>query len=164
MDHRSASEEKPGAESAPVILVVEDSDADYESTVRAARQAGIDATIVRCSNGDEALEMLFGRRDEKSPQHPLPTIIILDLNLPGTSGDEVLKAVKSDDRLRTIIVTVLSSSANLDDIHRSYSYGANCYVVKPSGFRAFKTIIGQMLQFWLSIPRLPPLAGEPATA
>lgn len=139
----------------PVVLLIEDSDADYECTVRAARQAGIAEPIVRCSDGDEALDMLFGHDKASNGHRPLPNIILLDLNLPGTSGDEILIAIKTDEHLKTIPVTVLSSSSNFDDIYRSYHHGANCYIVKPDSFPTFKSTITKLLAFWLDTSRLP---------
>lgn len=156
MSQVNAGEGAPGFTPAPIVLLVEDSDADYECTVRAARKAGIAQPIVRCSDGDEALEMLFEHGRHAGGQSTLPGIVLLDLNLPGTGGDEVLTAIKSDERLKSIPVTVLSSSSNFDDICRSYRHGANCYVVKPDSFQDFRTAIERLLKFWLTITELPP--------
>lgn len=156
MSQTNTNEGVSGPAPAPVVLLVEDSDADYECTVRAARQVGIGQHIVRCSDGDEALEMLFEHEHHAGAKRALPCVVLLDLNLPGTGGDEVLTAIKSDEHLKSIPVTVLSSSSNFDDVDRSYRHGANCYVVKPDSFQNFKTTIERLLKFWLDTTELPP--------
>ncbi len=138
------------------ILVIEDSDADYESTMRAAREKGINARFMRCRDGDEALEFLFGDLMAGEQRHEcMPSIIVVDLNLPGTNGDEVLQAIKADADLQGIPVTVFTSSSNIDDVRRAYRHGANCYIVKPETVPHFKDTVNHMLRFWLDICRLP---------
>ena len=137
------------------VLVIEDSDADYESTMRAARERGITAHFMRCRDGDEALEFLFGKIKDRSNQDLIPNVIVVDLNLPGTGGDEVLQAVKADAELQNIPVTVFTSSANIDDVRRCYRHGANCYIVKPETVPTFKDTVNSMLRFWLDVSTLP---------
>ena len=129
------------------VLVIEDSDADYEGIMRATREEGISARFLRCRDGDAAVEFLFGPVNEGEERHDLmPSIIVIDLNLPGTSGDEVLQAIP---------VIVFTSSSNIDDVRCAYRHGANCYIVKPETMPYFKDIVTRMLRFWLDTSSLP---------
>ena len=94
------------------ILIVEDSDDDFFATQRAFKKAGLANPIRRCSNGDQAVDYLFQRGDFADPEgSPRPSVVLLDLNLPGLDGRDVLKLVKSDPELRKIPVIVLTTSA-----------------------------------------------------
>ena len=87
------------------ILLVEDSPEDFEATVRAFKRAGVANNIYHCEDGDQALDYLHGRGKYALPgAAPRPGIILLDLNLPGTDGREVLRDIKSDPHLKTIPV------------------------------------------------------------
>ena len=84
-----------------------------------------------------------------------PDLILLDLNLPGMDGREVLKRIKGDHDLRQIPVVILSTSEADMDILKSYAMGANCYVVKPVDFENFSQVISEIEQFWFSVVKLP---------
>ena len=119
------------------ILLVEDSPEDYEVTVRAFRKANLVNPVFRCQDGEEALDYLYQRGRYADPeQAPRPGLILLDLNLPGTDGREVLAQVKSDAQLRTIPVIVLTTSADERDIEGCYRAGANSYIQKPVSLEA----------------------------
>src|SRR5438105_2527750 len=95
------------------ILLVEDSPEDYQATVRAFQKAGLANPIFRCASGDDALDYLHRRGAYADPgRSPRPGVILLDLNLPGTDGREVLAEVKADARLKAIPVIVLTTSAD----------------------------------------------------
>ncbi|HEV7519056.1 MAG TPA: response regulator, partial [Thermoanaerobaculia bacterium] len=114
------------------ILLVEDSPEDYEATERAFRKSGLKNPIHRCTDGDEALDYLFRRGAYADPaRSPRPGIVLLDLNLPGTDGREVLETVKADDSLKQIPVIVLTTSADERDVQACYLAGANSYIQKP---------------------------------
>src|SRR4051812_31919488 len=99
------------------IPLVEDSPEDYEATGRALRKAGLSNPIFRCEDGEEALDYLFQRGAYSNPANaPRPGIVLLDLNLPGTDGREVLSAVKSEESLRSIPVVVLTTSTDDRDV------------------------------------------------
>ncbi|HEX2025557.1 MAG TPA: response regulator, partial [Actinomycetota bacterium] len=128
-----------------VILLVEDSPEEYEATVRALKKAGLANPIHRCEDGDEALDYLFRRGRFADPAAaPRPGIVLLDLNLPGTDGREVLDAVKADDDLRSIPVVVLTTSTDERDIERCYQAGANSYVKKPVDLDGFLTAVRRL--------------------
>ena len=138
------------------ILVVEDSDDDYLATVRAFKKAGLLNPVQRCSSGDQALDYLFHRGEFADPgQAPRPGIVLLDLNLPGTDGREVLHMVKSDARLKSIPVIVLTTSIAPQDIERCYEYGANTYIHKPVNMEGFLRAIVQLKEYWFEVAVLP---------
>jgi len=86
---------------------------------------------------------------------PMPDLILLDLNLPGKDGREVLTEIKADERLRHIPVVVLTSSQDEEDILRSYRLYANCYISKPIGFGEFVKVVQSIEEFWFTIVTLP---------
>jgi CheY-like chemotaxis protein len=146
-----------------VILVIEDSPADYEATVRALRKAGLANPILRCCDGDEALDFLFRRGpDADLARKPRPSIILLDLNLPGTDGREVLAEIKDDLDLKTIPVVVLTTSTDERDIEKCYLAGANSYMKKPVDLMGFISAIQRLKDYWFEIAILPKERAEPS--
>ena len=138
------------------ILIVEDSEEDFEATERAFRKAGLRNSLVHCWDGDEALDYLFGRGEYDGPNKPLrPTVILLDLNLPGTDGREVLSEIKSNEGLKSIPVIVLTTSTDQRDIESCYAMGANTYVQKPVDLDGFFGAIQRLKDYWLEVAILP---------
>ena len=141
------------------ILMVEDSPEDYEATRRAFSKAKLANPIKRCKDGDEALAYLEsmaengGDREESSDK--LPGLILLDLNLPGTDGREVLAKIKAHHRLKKIPVVVLTTSSDERDIEKCYDWGANSYVLKPVDIDGFMTAIQRIKDYWFEIVLLP---------
>ena len=112
-------------ERAQPILVVEDSPEDFEATSRAFRRAGLRNQMLHCTTGDEALDFLHRRgRYEDARHSPRPGVILLDLNLPGTDGREVLQEIKRSDDLAAIPVIVLTTSSDSRDVDACYQAGA----------------------------------------
>ena len=138
------------------ILIAEDSDDDFLATERAFRKSGLANPIRRCTNGDQVLDYLYRRGEFSDPaKSPRPGIVLLDLNLPGTDGREVLRVVKSDHNLHKIPVIVLTTSDAERDIERCYDAGANSYVKKPVNFVDFQKAIGQLTLYWLILNQAP---------
>lgn len=138
------------------ILLVEDSPEDREAAVRALRRCGLDVPVVHCSDGDEALDYLHRRGDRADPAtSPRPRLVLLDLNLPGTDGREVLADVKSDDELRSIPVLMLSTSSYETDVEACYDAGANSYIQKPIGPAELAAALENVKQFWFDFAVLP---------
>jgi CheY-like chemotaxis protein len=133
------------------LLVIEDSDEDFEALNRIIDQIRtVRLTIHRCISGDDALDFL----NQEGEYHDFsnvsrPELILLDLNLPGTDGREVLAIIKNSATLKTIPVIVLSTSANPKDIEECYQSGVNSYMVKPMKFNELKISIQMMLDYWL---------------
>jgi len=140
-----------------VILIVEDSDDDYETTIRAFKTSGnLGNPIYRCEDGEEALDYLFQRGEYSQPNRaPKPGIILLDLNLPAIEGQEVLKEIKSHEALREIPVVVLTTSDDEKDIERCYSLGASTYIQKPVDLVRFFYAIQRLNEYWFDIALLP---------
>ena len=138
------------------ILIVEDSPEDYETTLRAFKKSGLANPVFRCEDGDEALDYLFRRGEyqdmEKSPR---PGIILLDLNLPGTDGREVLREIKKDGSLKNIPVIILTTSTNEQDIEGCYDAGASSYLSKPVDLNGFMESIQRLTNYWFEIVILP---------
>jgi two-component system response regulator len=138
------------------LLVVEDSDDDFHATMRAFKKAGLSNPVQRCTNGDQALDYLFRRGEFADPaDYPMPSLILLDLNLPGTDGREVLRVLKADPVLHRLPVIVLTTSNAEQDIQRCYDYGANSYMQKPVDLEGLVVAMTRLKEFWLEIAVLP---------
>lgn len=138
------------------ILVVEDSDEDFTALERVLKQTKTNVTIYRVCDGEEALDYLYRQENYTDPERfPRPSVILLDLNLPGTDGREVIKQIKQDRSLKSIPIVVLTTSANPKDIKACYLYGANSYMIKPMGVGALKYTIEDFLHYWLDAVILP---------
>lgn len=138
------------------ILLVEDSPEDFEATVRALRRAGLANPILRCEDGDQALDYLHRRGAYADPaRSPRPGIILLDLNLPGTDGRQVLDEIKAAPDLRPIPVVVLTTSTDERDVERCYAAGANSYIKKPVDLEGFMRAIQRLTDFWFEVVILP---------
>jgi CheY-like chemotaxis protein len=112
--------------------------------------------VRRCSNGDQALDYLFQRGEFSAVgAAPRPGIVLLDLNLPGTDGREVLHQVKTDAHLRRIPVVVLTTSDAPQDIERCYEYGANSYIHKPVDLQGFLGAVMHLKEYWFEVAILP---------
>ena len=139
-----------------LILFVEDSDDDFFAAQRAFKKAGLKNPIKRCTNGDQAADYLFHRGEFSAlDTSPLPSIILLDLNLPGLDGRDILRLIKAEPKLRKIPVIVLTTSNAEKDIEQCYADGANSYVQKPVDMQNFVLAISRLKDFWLEIAILP---------
>jgi CheY-like chemotaxis protein len=138
------------------ILLVEDSPEDYEATVRAFKRSGLKNPIFRCEDGDNALDFLYRRgRYENPEESPRPGVILLDLNLPGTDGREVLTEIKQDEQLKQIPVIVLTTSNDSRDVDSCYLAGANSYIQKPVDMEGFIRAIERLKGYWFEVVVLP---------
>ena len=138
------------------ILLVEDSDTDYETTIRAFKKAKMANPIKRCEDGQEALDYLFQKNQYANPEEsPRPELILLDLNLPGIDGREVLQEVKMDLSLRTIPIIVLTTSSDPVDIQKCYQAGANTFIHKPVNLPGFFEAIQRLKDYWFEVALLP---------
>ncbi|HEY4591888.1 MAG TPA: response regulator [Thermoanaerobaculia bacterium] len=135
------------------ILLVEDSPEDFEAAQRAFRRSGLKNPIIRCADGDEALELLFRRG--RFADAPRPGVILLDLNLPGTDGREVLAEIKADPALKQIPVIVLTTSSDERDVQACYSAGASSYIQKPVDLDGFMQAIERLNDYWFEVVILP---------
>jgi two-component system, chemotaxis family, response regulator Rcp1 len=130
-------------------LLVEDNPAEAD-LAREALSSVVGLELVIVGSGQEALSYL-----RRGADAACPSLVLLDLNLPGLSGEDVLAEVRADARLRPIPVIVLSSSESERDIAALYGAGANCYLTKPIYHADFVAMMQAITQFWLSVARLP---------
>jgi CheY-like chemotaxis protein len=133
-------------------LIVEDSDADFYAMRRALGEK-LSCTVVRCCTGDEALDYLF-RRSAYAQAVP-PSLVLLDLNLPGTDGRTVLQQVKQDATLRAVPVVVVSTSDNPADIVQCYTLGCSGYVVKALTYERLAAALQILCAYWFTVVTLP---------
>jgi CheY-like chemotaxis protein len=136
------------------ILLVEDNPGDVRLAREGLSECKIRNNLHVVDDGVKA--MAFLRRQDGYAKAPRPDIVLLDLNLPRKDGREVLREVKEDEDLRTIPVVVLTTSKADEDILRSYSLHANCYVTKPMGLQQFLDVVRSIEDFWFTIVKLPP--------
>lgn len=138
------------------ILIVEDSDDDYLATVRAFKKANLINPVKRCTNGDQAMDYLLQHGEfSGAGKAPRPSIILLDLNLPGTDGREVLGMIKADPDLQKIPVIVLTTSSAEQDVEQCYAAGANSYVQKPVDLVGFIQSVARLTDYWFNVSILP---------
>lgn len=132
----------------PRILVVDDSVADVRLLREAAREEAIPADLLAVGDGEQALAHLRGGGER-------PDLVLLDLNLPGRDGRDVLQAIKTDPALKSIPVIVLSTSSSPADVADCYALHANSYLVKPMGLDDFGALVRALDVFWLRMAQLP---------
>jgi CheY-like chemotaxis protein len=138
------------------ILMVEDDAKDVELTLTALEDYNLANEVVVVRDGEEALDYLYCREGFKTRAEGNPAVMLLDLKLPKVNGLEVLKQIKSDEKLRLIPVVVLTSSKEEKDMVASYKLGVNAYVVKPVDFHEFVNAIKELGVFWAVINEPPP--------
>ncbi len=132
------------------ILLVEDNPAHAELVMRSFEDHRVANTIIHLSDGETALEYLFKRGLYSSEREsPRPHVILLDLRLPRVDGLDVLKEIKSSDKLRSIPVVILTTSEAERDATRAYEHHANSFVVKPLDFASFTNLIKELGFYWL---------------
>jgi DNA-binding response OmpR family regulator len=127
-----------------------------ELTLTALEEYNLANEVVVVRDGEEALDYLYYRGDFKTRAGDNPAVMLLDLKLPKVSGLEVLKQIKSDEKLKLIPVVVLTSSKEEKDMVASYKLGVNAYVVKPVDFHEFVNAIKELGAFWAVINEPPP--------
>ena len=136
------------------ILLVEDNAGDVRLAREGLRECKLLNNLSVADDGVKA--MAFLRREGEHAHAPRPDLIMLDLNLPRKDGREVLKEIKEDEKLKQIPVVVLTTSKAEEDIVKSYSLHANCYVTKPLAIEQFIEVVQAIETFWFTIVKLPP--------
>ena len=138
---------------ARVILLVEDNPTDEELTLRALEKCNLLNPVVVARDGVEALDYLFARGEHAN--RVLPQLVLLDLKLPKVEGLEVLRALRADERTRTLPVVILTSSVEEQDVRRGYLLGANSYIQKPVDFFRFSEAVRQLGFYWILLNEHP---------
>jgi CheY-like chemotaxis protein len=135
------------------IIVVEDSDEDFDTVIQAVRKGGIMADVRRARSGGECLELL------RSASSMRPAVVLMDLNTPGTDGREALAEMKLDDAMKLFPVVVFSTSDDPRDVAFCYAAGANAYHVKPVRYPEHLQLVIDLLTYWLERVTLTCSAG-----
>jgi CheY-like chemotaxis protein len=133
------------------ILVIEDNLGDQRLIREAFRESNAQLHFVH--DGEEAIAFL--QQEGKYAQMPLPSIVLMDLNLPKIGGRELLTTLKADPKLRCIPVIIFTSSKSDEDIWKAYECHANCYITKPVELDGFLNAMRAIENFWLNIVELP---------
>jgi len=136
--------------------LVEDNPNDAELTLEALAEHNLANGVEWVHDGEEALDYLFCRGKFTGCECNNLSVVLLDLKLPKVDGLEVLRAIKSDKRLKLLPVVVLTSSREEQDMIKSYQLGVNAYVVKPVNFAEFMDAIKELGIFWAIINEPPP--------
>lgn len=135
------------------ILLVEDQPADVRLTQEILRAGEVANEMHVAQDGEIALDFL--RQTGRHEDAPRPDLVILDLNLPRMDGLEVLRSIKSDPKLLTLPVIMLTTSGAERDILGAYERHVNAYITKPIDLDEFVGVIRSIERFWLSIVQLP---------
>jgi two-component system, response regulator len=130
------------------ILMVEDSEDDFEATMRAFRKANLRNPIMRAASGDEAIELLDNAKHK-------PGLILLDLNMPGMDGRQLLTVLKQREDTRKTPVVILTTSDDERDVDACYQLGANTYIQKPVNLDGLFAAIQRLKEYWFEIAILP---------
>jgi len=139
------------------ILLIEDNPSDIDLTKRALEKGRIANALVVVSDGQEALDYLFGTGEYAGrDSSDFPALTLLDLKLPKVSGLEVLRRIRSDSRTRRMPVVILTSSREEQDMAAGYDLGVNSYIRKPIDFEHFVQSVAQLGLYWLVLNEEPP--------
>jgi two-component system response regulator len=139
------------------ILLVEDNPADIKITQRALRESDVAVELIVLRDGQEALDYLLRRGTYASdPAWRRPDLVLLDLNLPRLSGQELLTRIRAEAQLNTVPVIVLTTSHRQEDVEAVYAAGANTYIEKPQDFDRFVEVLQTIQRYWLEVALLPP--------
>ncbi|QLE57939.1 response regulator [Nostoc sp. TCL26-01] len=157
------------------LLVVEDSNEDFKMLQRLMRRMAVQNPIHRCTSGDEVLDFLTQQRRnglkpsqkdglapnvaERNSDVLKPSVILLDLNLPGIDGRDILTRLKQDQSFREIPIVVFTTSSNPRDVEFCYQKGANGYLVKPMDAQELQRTIQAFVDYWLQV-NTPPVSDE----
>lgn len=138
------------------ILLVDDNPDDYEATYRSLRNNHLMNPVVWCKSGQDAKDYLYKEgRYVTETDTVKPLLILLDLNMPGLDGRQLLKIIKSDPGLRSIPIIVLTTSNDPKDVEECYALGASTYIQKPVHFDGLTDAIGKMKDYWFGVALLP---------
>lgn len=135
------------------ILLIEDNDGDVMLIQEALEEGKIVNKIEVINNGEKAIAYLKDVKEYRSKESP--DLIILDVNLPKKDGHEVLKFIKTDEKLKVIPVIMLTTSSAEIDVLKSYKNHANCFITKPVEVDEFMNAVREIENFWFTIVRMP---------
>lgn len=140
-------------QSVPHVFAIEDNPADVRLVKEGVDAADIELTLRVLNSGQQAADQLMSIDAESPEDHP--DLILIDLNLPGKSGFDLLEVVRNESAFENAPVVIVSSSENSDDINRSYELSANAYVTKPSDPDEYIEMIDATVNFWIATATQP---------
>jgi len=143
------------------VLVVEDDPSDVFFLQRAFAAANVPANLHFVRDGQEAIDYLGGdARFADRTTYPLPDLMLLDLKMPRMNGFDVLEWLRIQPGLKRLLVTVLTSSDQPQDINRAYDLGANSYLLKPHSTNDLAEVVKRLQRYWLELNRNPVLLNQ----
>ena len=142
------------------ILMVDDDEEDFILVNEALKSKGIKVDLYWAQDGDEAMNFLFHRGEYANV--PTPNLILLDLNMPGKDGFEVLRDLKANAGLRKIPVVILTSSRDQRSVSRGYNVGASSFMLKPLSFDEMASAMQSLCEYWFALVQLPKSTAGPA--
>jgi CheY-like chemotaxis protein len=138
------------------VLIAEDDPTDIFLLQRAFAVAEVPAILHVVRDGQEAIDYLEGEASYGDRQaHPLPDLLLLDLKMPKLNGFDVLSWLKRQPGLKRLLVTVLTSSDQPQDINRAYDLGANSYLLKPHSSQELSDLVKRVQKYWLEVNQVP---------
>lgn len=139
---------------AVTILLVEDDPGHARLIEKNLRRSNITNAIIQFGNGRQAIDYLFRIGEFAESQHASPLLVLLDLNLPGLDGYEVLQQMKGDERTKRIPVVILTTTDDVHEVAKCYDLGCNVYVTKPVDYVQFSEAI-RKIGLFLSVVTVP---------
>ena len=137
------------------ILLAEDNSKDVELTIEAMAENNLGNQVIIVKDGIETMEYLRREGKYKLRNAGNPCVILLDIKMPRMDGIEVLRSIRSDDKLKKVPVVMITSSREERDLIKTYELGVNAYVVKPVSFQQFIDAVKQIGSFWAVLNELP---------
>lgn len=138
-----------------MILLIEDNPDDILFMKRALSHLGIDREMTVVESGEQAIAYLGGEGEYADrTKHPIPSLVFLDLKMPGKSGFDVLSWIRSQEELKTLLVLILSTSREDRDVDQAYRLGANSFLVKPGTLDGLDQLMIRVQNYWLKNPQL----------
>jgi CheY-like chemotaxis protein len=138
------------------ILLAEDNDNDVELTRQGFRRAKLLVNLHRVGDGEECMDFL--RKQGKYADVPTPDLILLDLNLPKMSGQQVLAEMLKDESLKSLPVVILTTSEQAEEVLKMYKMRCSSYIVKPVNFEQFLNVVRAITEYWFTVVVLPKVA------
>lgn len=139
----------------PPLILIEDNQDDYEAITRALRDSGFDRPIKWMNSTNQTLKFFNEILDDESKIAVIPCMILLDLNMPGIDGREMLTIIRKIEKLKATPITILTTSADKQDIIQCYESGANSYLQKPVTFDQLKELLRVYFEYWFKCAHIP---------